>query len=337
MTLRLIADDLTGALDAAAPFATPASPVRLLLDARAGGGKLTHSTESRNLPEAEALARVIRAVAAMDGGPETLWFKKVDSVLRGHPLTETLAMARAGRFATCVFAPAFPEMGRITRQGRHLVRDGEAWAETPHGDLRTTFATLQPDYAPGLQVLVPDAETQDQLRDAIQPWRERPGVLWAGSRGLAQALQPDRMPLPCPAIGVFILGTSHPVTRAQATALSARAAPMTGPIRPDAAAPVLIDPVPTSRSSTATGDALAASLRRLVRPDDGSGLLVTGGDCLTVVLAAIGAGALDCEGEVAPGLPLSRIAGGRLDGVPVVTKSGGFGGTDLLERLAGRR
>ena len=39
------------------------------------------------------------------------------------------------------------------------------------------------------------------------------------------------------------------------------------------------------------------------------------------------------DGEVAAGVPASRLSGGRWDGLRVVSKSGAFGDAGLLARL----
>lgn len=339
--LRILADDLTGALDAAAPFAS-ADPVRLLLNGTAEGvGRLTLSTESRGLTETQAIAEVRAGVARISPGTGsgTLWFKKVDSVLRGHTLAETLAMARAGGFGTCIFAPAFPAMGRITRGGCQLVRDTAGdWQPLPPGDLRAAIQAMIPQHAPGLRVKVLDAESQAGLVQAVAPWRGRTDILWAGSRGLAEALVAEVPPLQRPTIGLFILGTSHPATRAQATALAGQVhGAGGGRVQPSAATPLLLDPVPMCRSGAETRAALQAALQGLVPPEDGSAIFVTGGDCQSVVLQAVEAEAADCLGEIAPGLPMARIIGGRMDGTLMISKSGGFGEPDLLREMIGGR
>jgi uncharacterized protein YgbK (DUF1537 family) len=50
-----------------------------------------------------------------------LAFKKVDSCLRGNPGAETEALLEALGAPLSVVAPAFPAMGRTTRQGVHLI------------------------------------------------------------------------------------------------------------------------------------------------------------------------------------------------------------------------
>ncbi|WP_374713657.1 four-carbon acid sugar kinase family protein [Symbiobacterium terraclitae] len=63
-----------------------------------------------------------------------------------------------------------------------------------------------------------------------------------------------------------------------------------------------------------------------------TGLVVTGGDTAAMVLTGLGADGIDLVGEVEPGVPAGRLAGGEMDGLPVVTKAGGFGGRDALWR-----
>lgn len=345
MLLRLVADDLTGALDAAAPFATEHSPVRLILPSSSvhhdTHPKLAISTESRALQEGEARRLVSEAVERLRFGSnaQTLWFKKVDSVLRGHPLAETFEMARAAGLTHCVFAPAFPEMGRITREGIHLFRNQQGdWEPTSQGDLHAAFQELLADLAPSLTVTVTDAQTTQQLRDAVLQRKDLPTTLWAGSRGLAQALGAQNAMLPAPALGLIVIGTTHPATRAQALRLTALTEPVPdqGTFSPRDTAPLLLDPVPFCTDGANTRNAIARSLQRLQPSRNGSAIFVTGGDSLTVVLDVLGVTAVECLGEIDRGLPLARIVGGRMDGTMMVTKSGGFGEPELLQKLVFR-
>lgn len=330
---RILADDLTGALDAAAPFATPDAPVEISFAAPSAAPRQTASSESREVPLAEALA-LVRATherlrAGTDAG--TLWFKKVDSVLRGWPVEETLELMRLLGCETCLFAPAFPEMGRRTLGGLHEVRDADrpgGWGPAEVHDLCAAFRAAGAEaevFAPGSAktgVLIGDAQTEGELR-ALVGRLPAGGVLWAGSRGLAEALFPPRAPLAWPRLGTLIVGTTHPVTRRQVQAL--RDTGIATDLR-------LIDPVPGAATAAATIERLEAALAELSSPAE-EALMVIGGNTLTTVLETTGARALACEGEIAPGLPASRIVGGRLDGRQIITKSGGFGSTGLLVEL----
>jgi uncharacterized protein YgbK (DUF1537 family) len=70
---------------------------------------------------------------------------------------------------------------------------------------------------------------------------------------------------------------------------------------------------------------------RMPRPGS---LLVTGGETLFGLLQAVEAASLLATGELMPGVPHARIAGGRWHDLKVIAKSGGFGARDLLIRLA---
>lgn len=60
------------------------------------------------------------------------------------------------------------------------------------------------------------------------------------------------------------------------------------------------------------------------------GMVTTGGDTSAAVVRALGAVGLNLRDEVLPGIPLGLIVGGRADGLPIITKAGGFGDSDAL-------
>ena len=325
-----MADDLTGALDAAAPFATFAHPVHLALSRPLDHEKQTISTESRELPLEAACASVRRAFDTFRLGSNgrTLWFKKVDSVLRGWPVEETLELMRCLDLPNCVFAPAFPEMGRRTVEGRHEVAGadrGGSWSPAAVHDLREAFTaagarvTMLGERGVTSGVMIGNAREPGDLRELVAQAPGR-GVLWAGSRGLAEALCSPRPPIAIPPVAVVILGTNHPTTRRQAMRLRESSL---------AKAVTVIDPVPTSADAMETVRRIGQELAVMNSPGE-SALVVVGGNTLTAVLEAVDAASLACRGEIGPGLPVSTISRGRFDGVTLITKSGGFGGADLL-------
>ncbi len=76
--------------------------------------------------------------------------------------------------------------------------------------------------------------------------------------------------------------------------------------------------------------ALARAAERAMDAVAPAALVLTGGDTARAVCAAIGMHALEISREVAPGIPVSLLHGGRWDGLPVVTKAGGFGDHESL-------
>lgn len=118
----IIADDLTGAADAAAAYGpTHTSAVVLELDALWPDTEiLSINTESRYLPEDQAAAAVSAAVGRALGLRRRV-FKKIDSLLRGNVGIEVTAamtaIADGGVRGLAVVAPAFPATGRTTVNG----------------------------------------------------------------------------------------------------------------------------------------------------------------------------------------------------------------------------
>lgn len=73
---------------------------------------------------------------------------------------------------------------------------------------------------------------------------------------------------------------------------------------------------------------------RLVLECRAAGVVATGGDGASAVLNALGAGGIALVDEVTGGMPLGTLTGGPAQGLPVVTKAGGFGAVDVLIRAA---
>ena len=134
MELVVIADDLTGALDATAPFlpdqvavltSTAAldaweDDLELQLDAPHVRNALVLgvNTASRHLPPLQAAERVHAAADwAMSRPEHPRIMKKVDSVLRGNVLAELEAIVAACDYPGIVLCPALPAQGRVTIGG----------------------------------------------------------------------------------------------------------------------------------------------------------------------------------------------------------------------------
>lgn len=134
----LIADDLTGAADTSAPFASHGLSTRLLLDVQQETPTTTQvtalSTRSRELDPEPARAAVDRACQWIDqlDLDSPYLFKKMDSTLRGHIADELSVFVDHFGIERILVSPAFPSQGRTTLLGKHHV----------HGIpvSRTTFA-----------------------------------------------------------------------------------------------------------------------------------------------------------------------------------------------------
>ena len=139
LDVAIVADDLTGALDAAAPFAVLGLKTRVLLDfdrvASAAGTNtqvLSLTTESRHLSPHAADERVWNATrTALAHAPRVL-IKIIDSTLRGNVADEILAGLRASGLRHALIAPAVPRHGRSMRAGEVFI-DGVPLRQTQIG------------------------------------------------------------------------------------------------------------------------------------------------------------------------------------------------------------
>jgi uncharacterized protein YgbK (DUF1537 family) len=206
----VVADDLTGAVDAGHELATRGCPTTVSTDATPRGdtpGRAV-TTDSRSDDPAAAAETVSAAVATAT--PATLVYKKVDSTLRGNLVAETDAALAATDGTTAAVAPAFPDAGRTTAAGYHLVDgrlvtdtaavdDADGRVETAH--LPTAFAASEspvhhagvPTVARGRDavraaladgIVVCDAVHESHLAAVGDAAGE--GTLFVGSAGLAR-------------------------------------------------------------------------------------------------------------------------------------------------------
>ena len=360
--LRLLADDLTGALDTAAQFAGACGPVTVRFrddDWHAPLACLAYDTATREAEEsrvADELSRLGRFFA-----DASVAFRKLDSQLRGHPALELERALSLGGFASAVIAPAFPAQGRVTRGGVQYVRDLDGGWQSVRPGFARELAGLGlavklasgPDAIHGAGVFLCDAETDADLAAIVAAGKAlASSILWCGSAGLARALAgvaPSAEPVPGEPF-LAIVGSAHPVARAQLDWVAQAQPELRIAVREGAAeveeirgrvaargAVLVTFLLPGSMSGPEASRRLATILAelapRLGRPE---GLFVSGGETLRGLADAVSADAFEVTGEIAPGLPAARVCGGRWDGVALVSKSGGFGEPDLLARLLAR-
>ncbi|WP_182084042.1 four-carbon acid sugar kinase family protein [Aureimonas sp. ME7] len=356
-SLRLMADDLTGALDSAAAFASPSMPVPVGWRSALAGrpGALALDTGTREVSAASAADIVRRLAGPFFSQSDALAFKKIDSLLRGSEAEEIDAILRERPFRHCVVAPAFPAQGRLTRGGRQGLSGPDGAFEPLAGDLgarleafghRVRRTATGVPIEPGITLF--DAETDADLDGIVGI--DLDDVLWVGSAGLAGALARRRGASPsasgidiaAPLLGLF--GTDHPVMLGQLGAVAdhrlelgeedhdgvdalARRLAERGAAFVTVALPPGTDRGAAARRIAERFDALA------LRLDAPGTLVVAGGETLRSLCEGLGVDRLDVAGEVAPGIARSRLVGGRWDGTLTLSKSGAFGAPDFLQGL----
>ncbi len=127
--IGIIADDLTGADDTALQFHLRGANTQILLDYsvlpenRSNTQVWAIPTETRNTDAPTAYEKVKQAAKVLLENLNVEYFyKKMDSTLRGHVAVEALAMLDVLDWDAAVIIPAFPQEGRTTVGGYHLLK-----------------------------------------------------------------------------------------------------------------------------------------------------------------------------------------------------------------------
>jgi uncharacterized protein YgbK (DUF1537 family) len=329
----LIADDLTGACDAAVHFARRGYRTNVHLDSDSEEtGVLAISAESRHLSAAE-LRQVMDGLAQrLPFARARILFKKIDSTLRGNVGAEIAAALTAFGCDAAVITPALPAMGRTVEQGYLRVESAElvdlavrlGLDSCMHVEPASVYTAIQS----GARYISVDAACDRDL-DAIALAGLASGrrLLWAGSAGLASALArtlpwggpPGPRPAPRPASSVlFCIGSDHPVTVEQQRRLLALGRSehvvLNLPVRQTS----------MERVRELVGNAAGAA----------TALVLSGGDTASLVCRALGVRRIRLHDEIVPGIPWGHLAGGAFDRARVATKSGGFGAPHALIQVA---
>lgn len=221
-----LADDLTGATDCAAACAFSSIHAVVVLDGSEwpDAELLVLDANTRCMGQEQAVAQVSRLVLDHARSADRIFFKKVDSTLRGHLAAELRAVLdirrkAASRRVVAILAPAFPAQGRTTVDGQLLVHgvpleNADLWDGEPQpprsnipelladADLRSAVVSLETirkgrtalerDFvlrAREADVLVCDAETEADLALIAEASLVLgPATVWAGSAGFARHL-----------------------------------------------------------------------------------------------------------------------------------------------------
>jgi uncharacterized protein YgbK (DUF1537 family) len=368
MRLRLIADDLTGALDTAAQFVGSTGPVPVFWAGRLPeqlppSAVIDSGTREQDDAAAAATARDLAGILAPQ--PGAIAYRKLDSLLRGHSGRELAAGLCAAPVRHCIVAPAFPFQGRVTRGGLQYRRMADGWQRVGE-DLCETLVQqgldvhrTRPGDAVPEGISLWDADTDEDLRRIAETGAALgTSVLWCGSSGLAGALaamqkpisRGARQPVAGPIVGSItgpilgFFGSDHSVTAAQLDACGsyvlrlpdgcARNAERVARHLAEVGVALIGFDLPTGLSRAEAARRIDRDMdalsRHIARPRS---LIVAGGETLRGLCQSLGADRLDVTEQIIPGVPRAIMRGGRWDGIDIVSKSGAFGEASLLQQL----
>ena len=221
----------------------------------------------------------------------------------------------------------------------------------------------------GHRVLLFDIESDGDLeRLALAGHRLDKTVLWVGSAGLARFLPLSWGRAPTRAVPsgpqargpvLLICGSLNPVNKAQLEQLGRRglAAVITlwdedtdSPLQAESTLKPALEALARKQSAALClrleqrirsrghlqrlQQALQSATGRLIDTAAPRAAILVGGDTALKVYEQCGAQGIRILGDVEPGIPWGRWIGGRMDGLPLVTKAGGFGNPDTLCDIA---
>ncbi len=333
--LAILADDLTGALDSAAPFAGRGLRTEVALDRDAISGVvgdrpdvLSINLNTREIDSDKARAVTAAVIALLPKG--TKLFKKVDSRLKGNIVAELDATS----FKKALVAPAIPEFDRIVDDGR-VCGFG----------IETPIVIADRLGAHAACARIPNTRTPADM-DAILAEAQSDGTdLLVGARGLAEALarrmtagaEARAAAIPSGRIA-FVIGSRDPITLRQIEILrhEHRLNYLPAPNgHLDAATDTgsdltLVQATPGTDdvNPQLVSEALADGLKRNFADYEGI-LLLSGGATAEAVLRRFGLSRMRLHGECMPGLGIASA-----EGRCIIAKSGGFGQPDTLKQIA---
>ncbi|MFD1334990.1 four-carbon acid sugar kinase family protein [Oceanobacillus iheyensis] len=223
--IAIIADDLTGANDSGVQLTEKGMDTSVLFEIPEEieflSEGLVIDTNSRALNKADAISITSQATNFIKKLGYQHVYKKMDSTLRGHIGYELKVMEFELDADLVLIAPAFPSMGRITKNGYHyvygeLISETEISKDPKHPVTESHIPTLiknqigeevglitKKEYEDELllrskldsfqieniKMVVFDAESEEDLRTiALRIASINQNVVWAGSAGLAEVV-----------------------------------------------------------------------------------------------------------------------------------------------------
>lgn len=210
----IIADDFTGANDSGVQLTRRGINTHVVFDPKlilCNDDSYVLDTESRGLESADAYKLLKGLFADIDFTKFDYIIKKTDSTLRGNIPMEVKALYDSLEGRTVIFAPAFPDIGRITINGRHYYNDKPLmeteFAKDPVKPITTDCLKelleeafedecihLKPEdldeFRPYENTLYSfDCRKSDELIKIVDTFEKAPvKPLWVGSAGICDAI-----------------------------------------------------------------------------------------------------------------------------------------------------
>ena len=176
-SMFILADDLSGAADCAVGGVRAGLSSVVLLDDSACEPAQVIAIDADSRHRSPPVSRAVNAALwRSHSAPGRLFYKKIDSTLRGNFATDMSALAGAG---VAIVAPAFPASGRTTREGRVFVNGAplastEIWSSNRMRGEADIVAMLRAEGIPAVNVPLRTVRG-DLRRELVRPRIRRAG------------------------------------------------------------------------------------------------------------------------------------------------------------------
>lgn len=404
--IAIIADDQTGAGDSGIHFARAGKAMALMLDYECAEGQLKNfnrvaiSTDTRFFDNNIAAQKVAQVIVHCQKAGFTDFFKKIDSTMRGNTGSEVAAAIMASKSRAALICPAIPRLGRTCVDGMILV-DGQPLADSNMGqdpfhplttsnmaellssqtDFKSVHLSLAEIRGPqaalaarvtqlmkaGYQLLIADAEEQDDLTRLAALLADTPKLLPVGAAGLAEAIatrlmtQNDVVPNDnLTGRMLAVVGSLTEISRIQVdfarqqgalqvleldvtaakTDLDAEMARLLGEVKRSGGRHLLLRTKLPERLSgppmddgELVADFLGQTAKAICKAIFCPVVFATGGSTSVGVARALGIKVVTLRQELLPGVVLGEC---QVPGLGVhwfITKAGGFGNEQTLKKL----
>jgi uncharacterized protein YgbK (DUF1537 family) len=361
----VVADDLTGACDVAACFASKAGAVGVWLSpvGKLSGGPPFQviNTQSR-LEHPQTAGRILRRVGTWLAGKRIV-FKKIDAGLRG-PIGAELdglldGLRESGDDWSCVVAPAAPSISRTSRGGvqyeNEVPIDQGALSKDPNSPPHSANIRTVIEQTGRGDCLICDAQTQEDLQQIVDAHLGESRFVFAGSLGLAMAVAnrlgaasykpargfPARRPM-------IVCGSRHPRSIRQVERAKCGGIPILtfdpAFMRFDAtSAPgregvIIVRILPNEVGANACSPlqlmgSFITALDPLLKRIEPDGLGIVGGETAYHLMQGLGAERLEVYQRHIEIIACARISGGVMDGKRMVCKGGSVGREDAVLQM----
>jgi uncharacterized protein YgbK (DUF1537 family) len=356
--LLILADDLTGAGDTAARCYSAGLPATIALrppHPPLAAGATAFTSDSRHLPPTAAAAAVRAAVLTVATEP-VIWYKKIDSTLRGNLGAEIDALLDTLGRSMAIICPAFPAQRRVLCDGALIIGDAaypdrhlpSLLADQSHRPVAAIpldivrSGALAEHIAAAAGLLVVDALTDDDLAAIVEAAAHaRPDALLCGSAGMVRPLaerlarplvEPARRAVATDGPFLFAIGSGSPQAHRQMAALASAMPEIVLLHQPPPVPGAPLDGPEARALAEQFADAVVARASEL-RP---AMLLLSGGDTAQTVLGRLGVAMLEVRAELLPGVPLARGVDAAGRNWHIALKPGSQGDDDALLTIARR-